>query len=239
MKYLITIVYDGTNFYGFQRLNNKRSVQDELEKALTKINKKKVEIKGAGRTDRYVHAYGQCASFSLDVIIKPKNLIDAINSLLPDDLRVTKCITVPEDFHARFNALQKEYIYKINDGKYDPLKRNYYYHVNNKLDVKKLKKCAKIFIGIHDFSNFVSGTRENSEAIIYDIKIKRIDDTIEITFIGKSFYRYMVRNLVGAMLLFERDKITLDELKEVLDNKVERKLNCAPANGLYLMKIYY
>ena len=125
MKYLITISYDGTNFYGFQRLNNKRTVQKEIEEALTVINKSKVEIKGAGRTDKNVHAYGQKASFSLDVNVPEDRLVNAINSLIGNDLRVIDCIKVDDDFHARFNVLEKEYVYKINNGKYDPLLYNY------------------------------------------------------------------------------------------------------------------
>ena len=240
MKYLIEICYDGTNFYGFQKLNGKRTVQDEIEKALTKINKNKVEIKGAGRTDRGVHAYGQCASFSLDVSVPVNKMIDAINSLLPSDVKVVNCKVVKDDFHARFCVKKKVYVYKINNGKYDPLMNNYCHFVNKMLDINKMMDCAKLFIGVHNFDNFVSGIRDNSEAIIYDIKITKEKNIIKIKFIGKSFYRYMVRNLVGAMLVYESGKVRLDDIKDMLDDyKKRRSLLCAPAKGLYLMKIYY
>lgn len=240
MKYLIEVCYDGTFFYGFQRQKGKRTVQDELEKALSLINKKKVEIKGAGRTDRGVHAYGQCASFSLDVDIPLNKMIDAINSLLPDDLKVVSCKIVSDDFHARFSVKKKEYVYKINNGKYDPLLNNYYLYVKKSLNINKMRECAKLFLGVHHFDNFVSGERDKSEAIIYDIKISKKNDFITIKFIGKCFYRYMVRNMVGAILDYESGKIDLDEIKEMLDNyKEKRTLTCALAKGLYLMKIYY
>ena len=125
MKYLITISYDGTNFYGFQRLNEKRTVQKELEEALSIINKGKVEIKGAGRTDKGVHSYGQRACFRLDVNVPEKRLINAINSLIGNDIMVTDCCLVDDRFHPRFDVVEKEYVYKINTGKYDPLLYNY------------------------------------------------------------------------------------------------------------------
>ena len=240
MKYLINIMYDGTNFYGFQRLKGKRSVQEVIEDALSIINKSKVEIKGAGRTDRGVHAYGQKASFSLDVNIPLDRMIDAINSLLPNDVRVSDVKVVSDDFHARFNVKKKEYIYKINNGFNDPLMINYYHHVNKKLDINKMRRAAKLFLGVHHFDNFVSGERINSEAIVYDIKIYKKKDIIYIKFIGKSFYRYMVRNMVGAILDYEKGNTTLKEIKDMLDNySISKTLSCAPACGLYLMNIWY
>lgn len=240
MKYLITISYDGTNFYGFQRLNDKRTVQKEIEDALSIINKNKVEIKGAGRTDKGVHAYGQRASFNLDINIPSNRLINAINSLIGNDIRVTDCIEVDDDFHARFNVIEKEYVYKINNGIYDPLKYNYTYHISKTLDINKMKEVSKLFIGGHDFSNFVAGTRDNSNAIIHNIDIKKEDDLITIKFIGKSFYRYMVRNLVGAILDYTLGKVSLDDIKNALDKPDESvSFSCASPNGLYLMNIKY
>ena len=240
MKYLIKISYDGSNFYGFQRLNNKRTVQKELEDALTIINKSKVEIKGAGRTDKNVHAYGQRASFKLDVNVPCDRLINAINSLVGNDIRVTDCILVNEDFHPRFNVVEKEYVYKINNGNYDPLLYNYMLHVNKSLDINKLNEVSKIFIGKHDFSNFVAGERENSVSTINDIMITKEDDIIYIKFYGKSFYRYMVRNLTGAMLDYALGKRTIDDIKDALDNpSIIKNFTCASPNGLYLMNIKY
>ena len=240
MRYLVTISYDGSNFYGFQRLKNKRSVQEELEHALSIINKKAVEVKGAGRTDRGVHAYGQRAHFDMDIVIPSDRLMKALNDLLPNDIRITNIKEVDEDFHARFNVKEKTYQYKINMGKYDPLKNNYYYQIDYKLNMNLLKKASKVFLGAHNFKNFVSGERDNYDAIIYDVSIKKEKEIITITFKGKSFYRYMVRNMVGAMLDVATGKNTLDELKKMLDNgEVAKQMSCAPAQGLYLMKIIY
>lgn len=240
MRYLITIEYDGTYFYGFQRLIGKRSVQGEIENCLSIINKDLVIIKGAGRTDKGVHAYGQRASFDLKYDIPVNNLRRALNSLLPRDIYIKDCIRVSDDFHARFNVKRKTYVYHINMGPYDPLLNNYCYFYNYEINMIKLKRCAKLFLGVHHFDNFVSGSRNNAEAIIYNIEIKKHKNEIEITFIGKSFYRYMVRNLVGAMLDVASNKASLDEVKNmIISYQIPKNLSCAPASGLYLMDIQY
>ena len=240
MRYLVTIAYDGSNFFGFQRLKGKRSVQEEIEKALTIINKKEVTVKGAGRTDKGVHAYGQRIHFELEVRIPNINLKSALNSLLPPDVRVIEVENVSNDTHARFSVKRKIYQYKINNGSYDPLLNSYYYQIPYKVNITKLKQCSKLFIGVHNFKNFVSGERDNYEAIIYSINIEKHDDFIIITFEGKSFYRYMVRNMVGTMLDVATNKKTIEDVKEMLDNyNKEKTPTCAPAQGLYLMQIFY
>ena len=240
MRYLVELSYDGSNFNGFQRLNDERSVQNELELALSIINKAQVEVKGAGRTDRGVHALGQRAHFDLDVKVPVDRLKTAINSILPGDIRVVDIKEVDKDFHARFNVSKKIYQYKINTGEYDVFKNNYYYQYQYDFDIDMLKEVAKLFIGVHNFDNFVSGERDNSEAIIYDINIEKEDDIITITFEGKSFYRYMVRNMVGAMLDVALGKATLDSVKDALENSnVKKTFSCAVPQGLYLVKIFY
>jgi len=240
VRYLIEVEYDGSNFYGFQRLNEKRTVQKELERALSIINKKMTEVKGAGRTDKGVHSYGQRAHFDLDVKIPINNLKLALNDILPNDIYVKSIEIKDKDFHARFNVKKKVYTYKINIGLFDPFKSNYYFQYNYDIDVNKLREVANLFLGVHNFKNFVSGQRDNYEAIIYNIDINKKEDIIEITFEGKSFYRYMVRNLVGAMIDYSTNKASLEDIRNMLDNyDVDKRLSCAPAQGLYLVKITY
>lgn len=240
MKYLISMKYDGSKFYGFQRLNNKPTVQKSIEEALSKISKKKVEIKGAGRTDRGVHAYNQKASFNLDINITEEHLKMAINSLVKPYIYITNVKKVAESFHARFNTLEKEYIYKINMGEYNPLKVDYELQINRKLNIEILKEVSKLFIGVHEFTNFVAGKRDNYECIIYNIDFKIQEEILEIKFTGKSFYRYMVRNLVGAMLDVEKGKNTIEDIKYALDNpNINKRFSTALPNGLYLSKIIY
>lgn len=240
MRYLISISYDGSKFQGFQRLKENNSVQKTIENALTIINKKEVVIKGAGRTDRGVHALDQKAHFDLDININPKSLKKALNGLVKPYIYINDCKLVENDFHARFCVKEKTYIYKINLGKYNPILNDYVNQNVKNLDIKMMKKASKIFIGVHNFKNFVSGQRENYDCIIYKIKFKKKNDILEIEFNGKSFYRYMVRNLVGALIEVGKHKVTSDDIKNMLENYNEKiTLPTAEACGLYLKQIKY
>lgn len=240
MHYLISIKYDGSKFYGFQRLKGHETVQKKLEEALSIINKSPVTIKGAGRTDRGVHALDQKATFDLNINIDTSHLKKALNSLVKPYIYITEIKNVNKDFHARFNVTKKEYIYKINIGKYNPFYEDYFYQPLTKLNIKNMKKCANLFIGIHNFQNFVSGCRDNYDCIIYKISFKIKKNILEIKFTGKSFYRYMVRNLVGAMLDVANSKVSLSDIKEALENpNISKQFTTATPNGLYLSKIYY
>ncbi len=239
MRYLMKISYDGSKFYGFQRLNDLRTVQKELEQALTMINKKDVFIKGAGRTDRGVHALGQGVSFDLDIKISADGLKKAVNALVKPDIYCRECMIVDDDFHARFSVKKKRYRYKINLGEFNPLNDDYFYQPIFALDIEKMQEVAKLFLGIHDFKNFVSGERKNTQCIIYSIDFEKHNDDLEIIFEGKSFYRYMVRNLVGAMIEVGRGKVKIDVVKDILDLKQDKTLFTAPACGLYLEKVIY
>lgn len=240
MHYLISIEYNGSRFFGFQRLKDKPTVQKSIEEALSIINKKEVTIKGAGRTDHGVHAYDQKATFDLDVNINPNHLKKALNSLVKPYIYIKDVKIVRNDFHARLDAYKKEYIYKINLGKENPFLKDYTFRPNYKLNIKLMKKCSKLFIGVHNFQNFVAGTRNNYECIIYSIAFYKKNDILEIKFTGKSFYRYMIRNLVGAMLDVSRGLSSLEDVKNALDNPSQKKqFSTALPEGLYLNKIYY
>lgn len=240
MHYLISIQYDGSKFYGWERLKNEPSVQKKIEEALTIINKKEVVIKGAGRTDRGVHALDQKATFDLDIKISPNSLKKALNSLIEPYIYITDVKVVPSSFHARLNSLKKEYIYKINLGPKNPLLEDYTYQPIEHLNIRLMKKCAKLFLGIHNFKNFTSGTRPNYDCIIYNITFSKKKNILEIKFLGKSFYRYMVRNLVGAMIDVSSKRVTLNDIKEALTKpEIKKQFKTAKPNGLYLNKITY
>lgn len=239
MRYLIVISYDGSKFYGFQRLNDYNTVQKVLEEALSLINKSPVLVKGAGRTDRGVHAIGQCVSFDLDVNITIDGLRKALNSIIKPYIYVKEVYVVDKDFHARFNTIKKKYVYKINLGDYNPLMSDYVYQCEYKLDLERMKEVAKLYLGVHDFHNFVSGERDNSKCIIYDINFSVDNNILNIEFVGKSFYRYMVRNLVGMMIEVGRGKVDISNVKKMLDSIDEIFGYTAPACGLYLMDIDY
>ena len=234
------VSYDGSGFYGFQRLNDYRTVQKVLEEALGVINKGEVLVKGASRTDKGVHAYGQMIHFDIDYDIPADRLMYAVNRILDNDIRVLDCKKVGNDFHARFNVKRKKYVYKINLGDFDCLKSRYFLHVYEKLDIDKMRECAKVFLGYHDFRNFVAGERDNYLMCVEDIKFNMNNDILEIEFLGKSFYRYMVRNMVGAMLEVGMHKKEICDVSKMLDDyMVKKQMMTAPACGLYLMDIEY
>lgn len=240
MKYLITISYDGSKYCGFQRLNDLPSVQKELEDAISIINKDRVDVKGSGRTDRGVHALGQRCHFELNYDIPCERLINAINSLLSNYVRVIDCVKVDNDFHARFNVKRKIYKYIINMGKYDVIKEDYLYNYCKKLNINNMKRASRSLLGKHSYKVFVSGDRDNYNSEIYDIKFKKDKDILIIEFIGKSFYRYMVRNIVGALILVGSGKITIDEFNNMVDNEeTEYSYLTVPSNGLYLESVEY
>lgn len=240
MRYLASVSYDGSKFYGFQKLTNHKTVQSELEKALTKINKTIVVVKGAGRTDRGVHAFNQMVHFDLTIDIDPNRLKNAINSLVDDGMHINYCKYVSDAFHARFDVKKKIYEYVINMGEYDPIDNNYIYNYNKVLNIAKMKQGAKYLLGFHSFKAFVSGERENYNSVIYKIKFTKKKDILVISFTGKSFYRYMVRNLVGALILVGEEKKSPEIIKEMLDK--EKNIGnyiTVPANGLYLVEVKY
>ena len=240
MRYLMKVSYDGSGFYGFQRLNDYRTVQKVLEEALGVINKGEVLVKGASRTDKGVHAYGQMIHFDIDYDIPVDRLMHAVNRILDNDIRVLDCKKVGNDFHARFNVKRKKYVYKINLGDFDCLKSRFFLQVYGKLDIDKMSECAKVFLGYHDFRNFVAGERDNYLMCVEDIKFNMNNDILEIEFLGKSFYRYMVRNMVGAMLEVGMHKKEICDVSKMLDDyMIKKQMMTAPACGLYLMDIEY
>lgn len=240
MRYLMKVSYDGSGFYGFQRLNDYRTVQKVLEEALRVLNKGEVLVKGASRTDKGVHAYGQMIHFDIDYDIPVDRLMYAVNRILDNDIRVLDCKKVGNDFHARFNVKRKKYVYKINLGDFDCLKSRYFLQVYGKLDIDQMRECAKVFLGCHDFRNFVAGERDNYLMCVEDIKFNMSNDILEIEFLGKSFYRYMVRNMVGAMLEVGMHKKEICDVSKMLDDyMIKRQMMTAPACGLYLMDIEY
>lgn len=238
MRLKMTFKYDGSKFHGFQRLPNKRSVQKEIEDALKQIYKKDIEIKGSGRTDAGVHANNQVAHFDVDK--KEKDLENKLNEILKPDIIVKSVFKVKDDFHARHSVKKKEYIYKINLGAYQSGLNDYYYQPRYKLDISLMKDASKLLIGTHNFKNFVSGEKEDTITTIKSITFTKTFGKLEIRFIGTGFYRYMVRNLVGALLEVGKLRISRSTIKEMIDNPDKRKtLPTAPSEGLYLNKIWY
>ena len=246
MRYLMTLSYDGTNFSGYQKQVKERTVQGELEKVLKQINdNKKVEVHATGRTDAKVHAINQKAHFDMDTNIPIDKLMKGINSLLPEDIYVKKIENVNEDFHARFNALGKEYIYIINMGEYNPLERNYVYQYNKKLDVVEMERAMKYIEGTHNFKSFTKKDEEKNDYIRTISQTILISDSkdlnkITLSFVGTGFLRYMVRNIVGTLIEIGEGKRRSEEIITILNEEDRTKAGkTANPEGLYLKNVFY
>ena len=242
----MTFSYDGTNFNGYQKQPKKRTVQKEIEDVLKEINGgKDVSIFSSGRTDAGVHALNQKAHFLLDIKISPDRLIKGMNSLLPSDIYVKNIEMVDDEFHARFSAIGKEYIYKINMGEYDPIERNYVYQYCKKLDLVSMERGLKYLEGIHNFKSF---TKADDEIVDYVRKIAETSiirdskdiNKIVITFVGTGFLRYMVRNMVGLLIEIGEGKRKPEDVMDILKSENRRLAGkTAPSCGLYLRNVFY
>lgn len=241
MKYLITISYDGSKYYGLQKLKGKKTVQGELEEILSKLNENPVPLKASGRTDRGVHALEQKCHFSLNKEITPYKLRYYLNRMSSNHLYVKDCqIINNEDFHARFSVKSKTYEYKINIGEYNPIQNDYLYNYNKKLDLKIMKKCSHELIGTHNFKAFVVGPHKTYNSKIENIKIYKKNNLVTIEIKGQAFYTYMVRNIIGVLILASEKKIDKVDIQNMLNYK-RKTIEYAPVppGGLYLKKIYY
>jgi len=243
MRIKITFSYDGTNFFGYQVQPGLRTVQEELERAVSYLNgQKPTTTVASGRTDKGVHALGQVAHFDLDKEIPCHKIKLGLNSLLPDDIYVLQVETVNDCFHARYSALRKTYIYKINQGHFDPLSRFFCYQLQKSLDVSLMREASKLFLGEHDFRSFVDSEdiRENTTRTVYDIDFFEEGEQLTISFCGNGFMKYQVRNMVGALVLVGLHQKSISELSLLLASRSRKKAwKASPTCGLYLKDIVY
>lgn len=242
MRYLMHFSYDGSAFSGYQVQKNKRTVEGEMESVLTKLNHQNpLKIYASGRTDAKVHALGQTAHFDFEQI-DVENFTYKLNKLLPKDIYVEKVEEVSPDFHARYTAKKKTYVYKMNCGEYNPFERNYVYQFCQKLNLEKMKEASMYFLGEHDFTSFTKRGREYENTIreIYAISFDMVDDVLEITFCGNGFLQYMVRNMVGVLIEVGTLKREPIQVEEILKKKDRRCAGfTAEPVGLYLKSVEY
>lgn len=241
-RYLIDFSYSGANFSGYQKQPGKRTVQDEIEKVLSSINNNSVKLTSSGRTDALVNAIHQKAHFDLDKEIGAYKLNGALNSYLPDDIYINSVTKVDNLFHARYMVKSKTYEYLINTGDYNPLLRTHVYQYCKPLNIRKMKKAVKYFIGKHDFTTFVSAEDKKEDKVreIYDASVDEKEGIIKITFKGSGFLKYQVRNMVGTLIKIGEEKVLPDIILSLLEKK-DRKCAflCAPAQGLTLTDVKY
>ncbi|MDO5022158.1 MAG: tRNA pseudouridine(38-40) synthase TruA [Eubacteriales bacterium] len=242
-RILITIEYDGTNYSGWQVQENGPSIQEEIEKALFKAEKRTISITGAGRTDAGVHARGQCANFDTESKIPVEKYPFVLNALLPHDISVSKALEVPLGFSARFCAESKIYTYRIyNRRQPNALKSRFFHHVPMPLDIDKMRLCADFIVGEHDFTAFsaAGGTHKSPVRKVYSIDIVKDGDDILISVFGSGFLYNMVRIIAGTLIAAGLDKISPNIVEQAFITNDRRLLGAtAPAKGLELTKVNY
>lgn len=242
-RFKAVVEYDGTAYHGWQLQSNVPTIQGELERVLAAILQTPTRVHGAGRTDAGVHATGQVAHFDARWRHPADALQRACNALLPPDIAVRSIATVSDRFHARHSARAKTYVYRIlNQPIPSPLKRFYCWHITDTLDVTVMAQAAEFLAGSHDFAAFGSptdGTPSTAREIL-DARWEAHDSTLQFTIRGTGFLRYMVRSLVGTLVMVGRGKMSPEEFREVLASR-KRSLAgpTAPAVGLCLVQVEY
>lgn len=238
----LEIEYDGTNFYGWQRQKTKRSVQGEIESALASLFGKEVLITGSSRTDAGVHAYGQVAHLDVDDNFPVERLSLALNPLLPDDVKIVSSKAVSSDFNARFDVEKKTYVYLVSLSEFSPILRNHYAFCDYPLNFENMQKCAKMFLGEHNFKGFCASKAQvkNYERTILQSKVTKNKNVLKFTFTGNGFMQHMVRILVGTIIDVGRGKLSIQSVAEALESGDRSKAGkTMPPNGLYLKKIVF
>ena len=250
-KFLLTVSYDGTNYFGYQLQNNKPTIALMLNKASKEVFGFECNVTGCSRTDSGVHALG------FKVTVEPKDEINkitipvskipiAMNMKLPNDIVVLDAIEVPKDFHPRYSVTSKEYIYKIHDGKTkNPFYRNYALEYGKEITdegLEKMNKACSFFLGTHQFDSFMAaGSKiKDTTRTVYSASVKRNGDLVEFSVSADGFLYNMVRIMVGTLLKVESNKLFPDDISKIISAK-NRELAgvTVKPHGLYLKKVRY
>lgn len=259
----ITIEYDGTGYSGWQIQNSlpwqlqlagqgrqktenrkqKKTIQETIEKALTKIVQEKVKLIGSGRTDAGVHARGQVANFKTKSKLPCKNIQNGLNSILPYDIRIRQVEDAPLNFHARFLGIRKLYRYTVvNDSYIAPHLYRYAYLVKFPLDVKKMRQAAKYFLGRHNFRSFQAVDKKERRSIrrILRLEIRKEKNIIHFDIEADGFLYRMARNIVGTIIEVGRGRLNPKEVATILKAKNRVCAGpCVPSKGLCLLEVKY
>ena len=237
--------YDGTNFSGFQIQPEKRTIQSEVEAALTRMHKgQPIRIHSSGRTDKGVHAKRQVIHFETPLDISNERWTKALNALLPADIMMLQVEHVPHTFHARYDVIEKEYRYFITNTKErDIFQRHYMYFDSAEMDMGKLKQACKKFEVIHDFTSFCSARtsiKGSKVRSLYEVSANKQENTIEIIFRGNGFLYNMVRIIVGVLLDVAKGKLELEAIDTLFAEKNRENVGVTiPPEGLYLWNVIY
>ncbi|MDH4027377.1 MAG: tRNA pseudouridine(38-40) synthase TruA [Nitrospirota bacterium] len=250
----LTLQYDGTDYSGWQVQKEDPTVQGLLEKALFSVTGEHSRVQGASRTDAGVHAFGQVAAFRTGSQLGPDVLLRALNSNLPQDIRIIDASEADDDFHPRHRAKSKTYSYLISGpGAYSVFLKRYSWQMTCRLNCELMRTAAGYLIGEHDFSSFRASGCSSSHPVreVTSINISEADSfgfiaftmkapVIKITIEANAFLRHMARNIAGTLVDIGRGNIPSDMMKDILDSKDRMAAGqTAPARGLFLEKIVY
>lgn len=245
MRYKITIEYDGSEFCGWQKQNYGISIQSVIESAIQSFtNSDNIQVIGAGRTDAGVHAKGQVAHFDLQKIYNPDKIISAINHFVrPHKISILNCITVDNDFHARFSAIKRSYTYRIINRKAPVMiEKKLCWWFRKPLLIDPMRQAAQYLVGQHNFTSFRSSICQARSPIrtIDSIQLLQDTDIITITITARSFLHHMVRNIVGTLTAVGETKWHPHDIQQILLAKSRAAAGqTAPPQGLYFMSVEY
>lgn len=250
MNFKLLIQYDGTDFHGWQVQENDRTIQGELERVIGMLADADVGVIGSGRTDAGVHAEGQVANVHLNGgKFTPEKLTHAINGNLWRDIRVMRTERAADDFHARFSAKRKTYVYRvINAPIMSPFWRRFAHHESRPLDVAQMNDAARLFLGEHDWTAFASSRSDGESRVrnVLDFTVESRWDAmaqgsmIVFSITATGFLRYMVRSIVGTMLEVGRGEKDSDTIQSaIISGNRDLAGKTASAHGLTLLKVEY
>lgn len=243
MRVMLRVAYDGTAYSGWQLQPNAMTIEQRLNEALEDLFGVPMAVIGASRTDAGVHALGNAAVFDVDTRMPASKIAYALNTRLPEDIRVVNSSEVPPDFHPRHTESVKTYEYKIwNDAFPNPTVRLYSHFEYGEIDIERMAEAAEYLVGEHDFTSFCSaGTQvENKVRTVFSVDIKRDGSMITVRVTGNGFLYNMVRIIAGTLLKVGQGAMEPADVKKALDGR-DRQLAgpTAPARGLTLVKISY
>ena len=244
MRYRLTIEYDGGPFVGWQRQNDAASVQGALEAAIEKLSGERVTVTGAGRTDAGVHALGQVAHFDLVKEFDAGKVRDALNHYLrPDPVVVLDAQVADSEFHARFSATSRHYLFRILNRRAPPaLDDGRVWHISPKLDAEAMHAAAQFLVGQHDFTTFrAAECQSNSPVKTLDrLDVSARADEIHIEALARSFLHHQIRSFAGTLKLVGEGKWTPRDVQKALDARDRSACGpVSPPEGLYLVKVDY
>ncbi len=242
-RYALEVQYDGSKFNGWQSQSSGRTVQDEIEKSLEVLTGERRRIIASGRTDAGVHALGQVAHFDLEKDFDLKRMVKGLNGINERELSIKNAYKVDDDFHARFSAFSREYVYLIyNDATPSPFVGSRALWVNKELDISYLNEVASSLEGTHDFASFCKKTSSQDGTIrtLESVTFSRQEKLICCTIRGNAFLHNMIRIIMGTLLEMHEEKLPAAHLEYVLEmkNRDYAGKTAAPC-GLYLKKIFY